>query len=350
MPRRVGATLPSILSIKPSDASRVSSVSNPSGGAMPSAVRRPSMSASAPALRRASGDVLARLRDVPPAPGPCAIRCVGMRPRAGTIHRLAAPVSKVVTRFVSRLRPVGHLVPPKARALELRACGVQLVPLQVGIELGELTLGAPAPQKRSLLESQAVGRNVIRAKSQSAPQGLDPGLAALMRHRVYEIDAQVLDAHRARQVERMSRLSRIRLALEDRERARFEPLHAEAHSVDTALEPGGDPRFIGAGRIGLERDLRVGCDVERAADETQQMRDEVWRKNAGRSATEVDGLQAREVALLPRGTELALQRLDIVRHDPVHAGVGVEVAIATFVLAERQVDVEVLDRSQVRRL
>jgi len=123
-------------------------------------------------------------------------------------------------------------------------------------------------------------------------------------------------------------------------RARFEPLHAEAHSVDTALEPGGKPRFIGAGRIGLERDLRVGCDVERAADETQQMRDEVWRKNAGRSATEVDGLQAREVALLPGGTELALQRLDVVRHEPVHAGVRVEIAVPALVLAEREVDVK----------
>src|SRR5260370_6757710 len=153
-----------------------------------------------------------------------------MRPRAGTIHRLPPPVTKVVTRFVSRRRPVGPLVPPKARALELRACGVQLVPLQVRIELGELTLGAPAPQKRSLLESEAIGGNVIRAQSQSAPQGLDPGLAALMRHRVYEIDAQVLDAHRARQVERMSGLSRIRLALEDRQRAPVEPPPAQAHS------------------------------------------------------------------------------------------------------------------------
>src|SRR6266849_6202377 len=171
-----------------------------------------------------------------------------------------------------------------------------------------------------------------------------------MRHRVYDIVSQVRDARRARRAEASSGLTRIRLALEDRERARFEPLHAEAHSVDTALEPGGKPRFIGAGGIGLERDLRVGCDVERTADETQQTRDEVWRKNARRSATEVDGLQAREVALLPRGTELALERLDVVRHDPVHAGVRVEIAVAALVLAERQVDVEVLDRSQVRRL
>jgi hypothetical protein len=44
--------------------------------------------------------------------------------------------------------------------------------------------------------------------------------------------------------------------------------------------------------------------------------------------------------------ELPLESPDVVRHEPVHAGVGVEVAVTTLVLAEGEVDIKVLKREQ----
>src|SRR5712691_1479992 len=60
MPRRVGATRPSTVSINPARARRPSSSSKPGRGATPSAVRNPSIRASAPVLRSGSSSPSAR--------------------------------------------------------------------------------------------------------------------------------------------------------------------------------------------------------------------------------------------------------------------------------------------------
>ena len=264
-----------------------------------------------------------------------------MRAGAGSVDGTASPVGLVVSRLEPGTRPVRHLVAAEAGRLELHARGVELVPLQVCLDLRHAAFGPAPEQKRALLERQAVGRDVVRTEGDRAPQRVEPRLHVLVRDRVDQVDADVRHAHGARELERARRLRRVRLPLQDRERARVEALDAEAEAVDAALHPGLQPGFVGAGGVRLQRHLGVGGDVELAADEGEQAGGQRRREQARRATAEVDRLQLLERKPLAREDQLALEGVDVVRHQPVHARVRVEIAVAALVLAERDVHVEV---------
>ena len=60
-----------------------------------------------------------------------------------------------------------------------------------------------------------------------------------------------------------------------------------------------------------------------------------------------NGLELLERKPFARKDQLTLQSVDVVRHQAVHAGVGVEVAVAALVPAERDMQVEVPERMQL---
>src|SRR5438270_5398969 len=107
------------------------------------------------------GDVLPRPGDVPPAPGLRSIGRIAVRARAAAVDRTAAPVGTVVTRFEPGARPARHLVAAKPGGVELAAGGVQLVPRDVLFDLGHLAGGAPPVEQGSLLDREAVRRDVV---------------------------------------------------------------------------------------------------------------------------------------------------------------------------------------------
>src|SRR6266702_3485147 len=89
---------------------------------------------------------------------------VRVRARACPIHRPAAPVRVVVTGLEAGTGPVRHLVAAEIGGLQLRAGGVELVPLKVGFNLGHLPVRAPTVEKCALLERKAVRGDVVRAE------------------------------------------------------------------------------------------------------------------------------------------------------------------------------------------
>src|SRR5579859_1243316 len=140
---------------------------------------------------RAGSDVVAGSLRVPATPRGSRLGDVRVRARARAVDRAAAPVSKVVPRLVARPRKVRHFVTVVASGFELRACGVQLVPLEVRLDFGNLALGAATEEQRALLEGQAVGRDVLRPERDTLTQRVDPRLERLVRDRVDEVDADV---------------------------------------------------------------------------------------------------------------------------------------------------------------
>ena len=188
---------------------------------------------------------------------------------------------------------------------------------------------------------------MVRLERDRAPQRVEPRLATLEGHRVDEVDADIRNPHRPREAESSGRLGCVGLSLQDREGTGVESLHAEAQAIHTALEPGRDPRLVGAGGVRLDRHLRVGRDVERAADESKQSRDQVGGQQARRPAAQVDGVELLERVALARERQLPFERVDVVGHEPVHPRISVEVAVAALVLAEGDVQVKVSKRLQV---
>src|SRR5689334_13591789 len=75
--------------------------------------------------------------------------------------------------------------------------------------------------------------------------------------------------------------------------------------------------------------------------------DQLWREQAWRSTTEVNGSQLFKRTRLARGGELGVERRHVVRHQAVHPRVRVEVAVAALVPAERNVHVQVPERLRV---
>ncbi len=185
---------------------------------------------------------------------------------------------------------------------------------------------------------------MVGSQCDRAPERVHPGVEALIRHRVDEVDADVGEARFPRQREGARGLRRVGLALEHRERARVESLHAEAEAVYPAIQPRGEPGLVRAGGVRLKGHLGVGRNIEVDPDELQQARREVGRQQAWRAASEVDGLQLLERKSFTSKDQLALQRVDVIGHQPIHAGVGVEVAVAALVPAEGNVQVQVPER------
>ena len=194
-----------------------------------------------------------------------------VRSGACPVHGAAPPVSVVVPRLEPGLRPVGHLVSGKAGGLEGRAGSIELVPLNVMVDLGDTTFGTPSPQQRALLEGQAVRGDVVRSERDSAAEGLQPRLAALKRHRIDEVDADVRHAHRASEAKCAGGLGGVGPSLQNGESAWLEALDAEAQPVDPSVQPSLHLALIGARGVRFQRHLGVGCDVEGRVDETQEL-------------------------------------------------------------------------------
>ena len=235
--------------------------------------------------------------------------------------------------------PVRHLVAAETGGLQLRACCVELVPLKVGFDLGHPALRAPAVKECALLERKAVGGNVVWAEGDRSTQRFEPCLQALERNGVDEVDAHVRHPHLARETESTDRLRSIGLAFEHRQSPLVKPLHAEAQPVDTALQPGRDLRLVGACWIRLQGDLSVRRDVEVAANELEQPRHLRGGKQARRPPSEVDRLELLKRISLAGEDELLLEGVDIFRHEAVHPGIRVEVAVTALVPAKRDMDV-----------
>src|SRR4029077_7879655 len=135
------------------------------------------------------------------------------RPRTAAVHGPAPPVRVVVPRLeAAATRPVGHLVALIAGLLHLGARGVELVPREVGLYLGNAAFGAPAIQQRAFFEGEAVGGHMVGTEGDRAPQRVEPGLEVLIRQRVAEVDADVAEAHLAREMKGARRLRRVGLA------------------------------------------------------------------------------------------------------------------------------------------
>src|SRR5438128_10564208 len=102
-------------------------------------------------------DVLAWSGDVPPPPRRGAVGRVrvGARPRA--VDGPASPVRLVVPGLKTGSGPVRYLVAAKARGRALHARGVELIPLEVGVDLGHTALGAAPIEKGAFFEREAIG-------------------------------------------------------------------------------------------------------------------------------------------------------------------------------------------------
>src|SRR5207302_10288537 len=92
-------------------------------------------------------------------------------------------------------RPVRNLVAVVARSLELATAGVELVPLQVGLDLRHPAFAPPAIEERALLEREAVSRDVVRPQRDRAAKCVQPRVEVLIWHRVDEVDADVGHSH-----------------------------------------------------------------------------------------------------------------------------------------------------------
>src|SRR5712692_5078739 len=160
-----------------------------------------------------------------------------MRAGSSSIHRPAPPVGEVVSRLEPWARPVRHFIALESRRLQFLARGIQLVPLQVGVDVGHAAGRAPPPQESALFKCEAVSGYMVRAEGKTPPERLQPRGQALEGNRVNEVDAHIGDAHLAGEVENARGLGRVGPPLQYRERVRIEALHAEAESVDTTIDP-----------------------------------------------------------------------------------------------------------------
>src|SRR2546430_11658086 len=180
---------------------------------------------------------------------------------------------------------------------------------------------------------------MVWAEGDRSTQSFQPCPQALEGNGVDEVDAHVGHPHLAREAESTDRLRTVGLAFKHRQSAWIEPLHAEAEPVDAALQPGRDLRLVGACWIRLQGDLSVRRDVEVAADELEQPRYLRGGEQARRSPSDVDRLELLKRITLAGEDKLLLEGVDVIRHEAVHPGIRVEVAVTALVPAKRDMDV-----------
>src|SRR5438552_3000751 len=117
---------------------------------------------------RTSKAMIATSNAPPPRRGAVGRVRVGARPR--TVDGPASPVRLVVPGLETGSGPVRYLVAAKARGLELDARGVELIPLEVGVDLGHTALGAAPIEKGAFFEREAIGGHMVGVERDRAAQ------------------------------------------------------------------------------------------------------------------------------------------------------------------------------------
>ena len=273
-----------------------------------------------------------------------------MRARAQPQIRLVAPVNDVVAALPPRPRPVGDLVVVEAGRGQFPPGQLILVGGHVRVGREDRAARQPALHRRARLDGQAIEADVGdgrlgRGQRQHGRQRPRPIGHALSRQAIDEVEVEVIEAGGAGQAHGLDGGGEVVGAPQQGQLARQRALHAEAEPVDAQGAVGGQRAGRDCARVGLHRDLRVGQHGERFASGGQNVAQLLRRQQGRRAAAEEDGAHGRARVARGRGqrahlANLRRQRGDVGRLQVAEGGVGVEVAIATPLAAEWDVQVE----------
>ena len=119
-----------------------------------------------------------------------------------------------------------------------------------------------------------------------------------------------------------------------------ETLHANTQAVDSAIQVSGELFAAEVAGVCFERYLRVRFHVEGGVDGLHRMANVPgWQVRRGAAAEEygVNFRAAEQCA--PKG-DFRVERRNVIGHQRLNSGIGIEVAIRALRLTERYVDIQ----------
>ena len=231
-----------------------------------------------------------------------------------------------------------------------RRAGQQPVLLHDGV-LRRQSRDAGCAPEASAVEREAVRGEVLGRPGERRLHGRAPACDVERREAVHEVHAQVGDPRLTRGLERRARAAGVVEPPEPRQHHVVERLDAEAHAVHAGSAVGAELRARDALGIALDRDLRVGGEVEAAPDTVEHRREVLRLEQRGRPAAEEDRgeADAPHPRQLGEQVELAGQRFQITGEQALVERRRIEAAVMAALRAEGDMDVETeLGRARLR--
>ena len=255
--------------------------------------------------------------------------------------RAITPIDEIVPRLRSRTCVVGNLVGGQAVGLGQGLRDLIEARGFLGLGHDEFAGGVQEGELRAFLDGELVEREMIGGEGERLGQLRLPGRRALPRPRIDEIERGARK-RRAGEREGGAGFRRAVPASERLEVGVVQRLKPDRDAVDAGGAIIGEAAGIGAGRVGLQRDLDVGGEGKELRRRVDDAPDRRARHQRGRAAAEEDrGEHGPRVEPCGQRLHLADQRAGIVqRIDAAGADMGVEVAIGTLGGAERPVRIE----------
>src|SRR5262249_34855663 len=203
-----------------------------------------------------------------------------------------------------------------------------------------------AAQARVFVHFQHVDAHVRHAAGNCLVERIAPALARLVRQAGDQVHVDVADARGAQPSDVSERLL---ARVQPRHRSRFlvhKRLHPEAHTVYAAVLERGDDLFRQRARGAFHCDLGVAPDQEILAQRHEESLQLIRRKQAGRTAAEINGIgRLRKLGAVLGGNctgraGVGNQPVDVLAHLRRRKHAGGKVAVRALGAAERNRNVD----------
>ena len=264
---------------------------------------------------------------------------VGVRARAEAGVLVHVPVFQVVAGGEAGPGEVGDLV----LLIAVLGQGVHggEVHLRLLVIVGERLLLPAEVEGRALLQLQAVAADVLGVEGQHLRQRVQPLIQRLTRQAVDQVHAQVADAGLADGLGRLFDLVEGVDAPDAAQQRVVGGLDAQGDAVHPGAAQGTQGLYIAGGvRVGLHGDLRVTAEAVAFADGREDGLEAGCAQVGGRAAADIHRVYQMGGGLGGDLLQMAHQGGGVSVHFLLAVGQGVKIAVAAFLPAEGDVDVQ----------
>ncbi len=275
----------------------------------------------------------------------------GVSAHAEPQHRLALPVAGVVPRVVPRARIARDLVPFIAGPSEPGLDVFDHVGGEILVAGAHPAPGESAPERGFGLESELVGRDVLRVEFQERVEITVERCQRLVGQREDQVEGQIVEAGGACGLQRLACDASAMCPAESFQLIVLEGLDPDREAIDSGGAKAGQSRELEGARVELQRGFGRGVRWVRArrtprecrTDGSDQSLDRGGLEESRRPPPEVDRRQGSPREVRPAGGELAAERIDVAGfelggQDP--GGDDRKIAVGADPLAERQVQID----------
>src|SRR5439155_2630424 len=158
-----------------------------------------------------------------------------------------------------------------------------------------------------IVESEGVGREVVRLEAERRVERRLPRLEGLAGDVVQEVEAHAGGTGRAGQAHRVGHVVRGMPTTKPAQLARLEALCADAHARHPGRYEAGQVATIAGSGVDLDADLRPARDAQLAIDGFEEGTDATRPEQRGRAAAHVDRLEPRTGRRLHRSCRTQVQ-------------------------------------------